>query len=49
MKAISRLRLVCSRCGGKDFEVKLVYTEVELRGFLGKIEGASKATEQDLR
>jgi hypothetical protein len=34
MKALSSLRLVCSRCGGKDIEARLVYTERELKGFL---------------
>jgi hypothetical protein len=34
MKALSGLRLKCSKCGGKDIESTLVYTEGELQGFL---------------
>ena len=41
MDPLSRLRLKCSKCGersasgsGKDIERTLVYTEVELKGFL---------------
>jgi hypothetical protein len=34
MKALSSLRLVCSRCTSKDIEARLVYTEEELKGFL---------------
>jgi hypothetical protein len=32
MKAVTSLRLVCGKCGGKDIERTLVYTEVELQG-----------------
>jgi hypothetical protein len=34
MQALSSVPLKCSKCGGKEIERTLVYTEVELRGFL---------------
>ncbi len=34
MTALSQLRLVCGKCGGKDIEARLVYSEEELQGSL---------------
>jgi hypothetical protein len=38
MRALSSLRLKCSRCSSKDIETRLVYTEEEVRGFLRGVE-----------
>jgi hypothetical protein len=38
MDALSRLPLKCSKWGGKEIERTLVYTEVQLQGFLRGVE-----------